>query len=117
MSQVKRIASNIHRKQIIDSTKGYRNRSKNCFRIAIQKMYQSLSFSYRDRKNRKRVFRALWIQKINAMVRRYGIKYSNFMNFLKRNNIVINRKILSRLAMDNSTIFSLLLSKMKRYNI
>ena len=105
MSQVKRIASNIHRKQIIDSTKGYRNRSKNCFRIAIQKMYQSLSFSYRDRKNRKRVFRSLWIARINAGARELGVSYSNLIAGLTKKEILIDRKILSDLAINDQATF------------
>lgn len=92
-------------KKILKLAKGYRNRSKNCFRIAIEKVEKGLQYAYRDRKNKKRDFRKLWIQRINAAVRSHGLVYSQFMNGLKLANVELNRKMLSELAIQEPDSF------------
>ena len=89
------------KKKILSLAKGYRGRSKNCFRIAVQKVEKGLSYAYRDRRNKKRDFRGLWIQRINAAVRQHGLSYSVFIDKLKKASIDLNRKMLSELAARN----------------
>jgi large subunit ribosomal protein L20 len=79
-------------------TKGYRGRSKNCFSIAIRRLHKAWQYAYRDRKTKKRVWRTLWIQRIQAGVRQYNIRYSRFIRSLSYCNIYLNRKVLSELA-------------------
>ena len=78
--------------------KGYRGRSKNCFRVAIEKVEKALRYAYRDRRNRKRSFRRLWIQRINAGARMHGMTYARLINGLKLAGLTMNRKMLSELA-------------------
>ena len=92
-------------KKILKLAKGYRNRSKNCFRVAIEKVEKGLQYAYRDRKNKKRDFRKLWIQRINAAVRSHGLVYSQFMNGLKLAKVELNRKMLSELAIQEPESF------------
>ena len=93
MSRVKRgVTKRARHKKILKLAKGYRGRAKNCYRIAIQKVEKALQYAYRDRRNKKRDFRRLWIQRINAGVRNYGLIYSEFVNGLKLSNIDIDRK-------------------------
>ena len=92
-------------KKILKLAKGYRGRSNNCFRIAVEKVEKGLQYAYRDRRNRKRDFRGLWIQRINAAVRGYGLVYSKFMDLMNKANISINRKLLSELAVNNPEQF------------
>lgn len=80
-------------------SKGFRGRSKNCFRIAIRRLEKSWQYAYRDRKVKKREFRKLWIQRLNAGVRQHGISYSKFINLQTKSGVVLDRKILSNLAM------------------
>ena len=104
MSRVKRgVTKRARHKKILKLAKGYRGRAKNCYRIAIQKVEKALQYAYRDRRNKKRDFRRLWIQRINAGVRNYGLIYSEFVNGLKLSNIDIDRKILSDIAVKTST--------------
>ncbi|MDZ5761460.1 50S ribosomal protein L20 [Lyticum sinuosum] len=99
MTRIKRgVNAKEKHKKILKLAKGFRGRSKNCFRIAIQKVEKALQYSYRDRKNRKRNFRRIWIMRINAAVRSYGLNYSQFINNLKNTNKDINRKSLSEIA-------------------
>jgi len=115
MSRVKRgTTSKARHKKIIKLAKGYRGRAKNCFRIAIQRVEKGLQYAYRDRKNKKRDFRALWVQRINAAVREKGLKYSQFINGIKLAKINLNRKMLSELAIHNSETFSDILNKVKK---
>ena len=79
-----RVASRNRRKRVLDRAKGFRGRAKSCFSIAIERVEKALHYATRDRHNRKRDFRALWIQRINAGVRQYGLIYSTFMNGLKK---------------------------------
>ena len=84
MSRVKKaVTKKARHKKILKMAKGYRGRAKNCFRIAIQRVEKALQYAYRDRRNKKRDFRALWIQRINAAVRQEGLTYSKFINGLK----------------------------------
>lgn len=93
------------RKKILKLAKGYRNRSKNCFRVAVQKVEKGLQYAYRDRRNKKRDFRRLWVQRINAAVREHGLVYSQFINGLKLADIDLNRKMLSELAIKQPESF------------
>ena len=79
-------------------TKGYRGRSKNCFSIAIRRLQKAWQYAYRDRKTKKRIWRTLWIQRIQAGVRQYSIRYSRFIRSLQYSHVSLNRKVLSELA-------------------
>lgn len=92
-------------KKIIKMAKGYRNRNKNCFRVAIEKVEKGLQYAYRDRRAKKREFRKLWIQRINAAARIHGMSYSVFMNGVKKANIEMDRKVLAWLAMHDDAAF------------
>ena len=92
-------------KKVLKLAKGYRGRAKNCFRIAIEKVEKALRYAYRDRRNRKRDFRALWIQRINAAVRQHGLVYSQFINGLALANIDLDRKLLADLAIREPDAF------------
>lgn len=98
-------------KKIVKMAKGYRGRRKNCFRIAIQSVEKALQYAYRDRRNRKRDFRALWIQRINAAARLHGLAYATFMHGLKCANISLDRKILADMAVHNPDAFQQLVEK------
>ena len=107
------VASRARRNKVLKLAKGFRGRSKNCYRIAIEKVEKSLQYAYRDRKAKKRDFRALWIQRINAAVRNYGVIYSDFMNMLKAKNIKIDRKMLSEMAIREPQSFENLVKFVK----
>lgn len=100
-----KITKNRHRK-IIKLAKGYRGRAKNCFTVAIEKVEKALRYAYRDRRNRKRDFRGLWIQRINAAAREHNIVYSQLINGLTKANISIDRKMLAELAVNNASGFA-----------
>ncbi len=93
--------------------KGYRGRAKNCYRIAIEKVEKALQYAYRDRRVKKRDFRALWIQRINAAVREHGLIYSKFISGLKNAKIDLDRKVLSDLAIREPETFSKIVEKAK----
>lgn len=93
--------------------KGYRGRAKNCYRIAIEKVEKALQYAYRDRRNKKRDIRALWIQRINAAVREHGLIYSKFINGLKNAQIDLDRKVLSDLAIREPETFTKIVEKAK----
>jgi len=97
--------SHARHKKIIKMAKGYRGRSSTCYRIALQRVEKALQYAYRDRRNRKRDFRALWIQRINAGVREHGLTYSRFINGLTKAGIEIDRKVLSDLAITEPAAF------------
>jgi large subunit ribosomal protein L20 len=101
------------RKKVFRQAKGFRGRAKNCFSVAIQRLEKSLTFAYRDRRNRKRDFRALWIQRINAAVREHGLTYSKFMGKLIAANIAIDRKMLADLAVRSPQDFAAIVAKVK----
>ena len=92
------VASKARRKKILKQAKGYFGRRKNVYTVAKNAVEKALSYAYRDRKVKKRKFRELWIQRINAGAREHGISYSEFMGLLKKNNIDLNRKVLADLA-------------------
>ena len=106
MARVKRgVTTHARHRKIIKLAKGYRGRSSTNFRVAIQKVEKALRYAYRDRRNRKREFRSLWIQRINAGARQHGLTYSRFMNGLKRAGIVLDRKVLSDIAVREPDAF------------
>ncbi len=112
MARVKRgVTTHARHKKIIQQAKGYRGRSKNVFRAAIERVEKGLQYAYRDRRVRKRNFRALWIQRINAGVREHGLTYSQFMNGIKRAGIEIDRKVLSDLAVREPDAFKAIVEK------
>lgn len=92
-------------KKILKMAKGFQGRGNNCFRVAVQRVEKSLQYAYRDRRTRKRDFRALWIQRINAAVRTYGLVYSKFMEGMKFANVEIDRKILADMAVHDAENF------------
>ncbi len=92
-------------KKIIKMAKGFRGRSKNCFRTAVQSVEKSLQYAYRDRRTKKRDFRKLWIQRINAAARLNGLTYSKLMNGLKLAGIELDRKVLSDIAVTDEAGF------------
>jgi len=99
MARVKRgVTGHARHKKVLKLAKGYRGRAKNAFRVGIEKVEKGLRYAYRDRRAKKRNFRSLWIQRINAGVREAGLTYSQFMNGLKRAGIEIDRKVLADLA-------------------
>ncbi len=116
MSRVKsgKVSKNRHKK-ILKLAKGYRGRSNNCFRVAIEKVEKALQYAYRDRRNRKRDFRGLWIQRINAAVREHDLVYSQFMGGLKKATIEIDRKVLAELAVNNPQAFADIVAQVKSH--
>lgn len=100
-------------KKILKLAKGYRGAKSKLFRTANQAVMKSLAYAYRDRKQKKREFRKLWIARINAAARMNGISYSKFMNGLKKNGIEINRKMLSEIAVSDPAAFTKLVEKVK----
>jgi large subunit ribosomal protein L20 len=99
MARVKRgVTSHARHKKVLELAKGYRGRGNTNFRIALEKVEKGLQYAYRDRRNRKRDFRALWIQRINAGAREAGLTYSQLVNGLKRAGIELDRKVLADLA-------------------
>ncbi len=101
------------RKKILKLAKGYRGAKSKLFKTANQAVMKSLVYAYRDRKQKKRDFRQLWIARINAAARMNGISYSKFMNGLKKNGIEINRKMLSEIAISDPAAFAKLVEKVK----
>jgi large subunit ribosomal protein L20 len=111
MARVKRgITNHARHKKIIKMAKGYRGRSKNCYHIALRRVEKALQYAYRDRRTRKRDFRRLWIQRINAGARLNGMTYSKFMNGLLKAGININRKVLSDMATHEPAAFKSLVT-------
>jgi large subunit ribosomal protein L20 len=96
---------------MVKLAKGYRGRASTNFRIAIEKVEKALRYAYRDRKAKKREFRALWIQRINAGAREHGMTYARFMNGLKHAGVEIDRKLLSELAITEPAAFKALVEK------
>lgn len=108
-----KISKNRHKK-VIKMAKGYKGRSNNCFRIAIQRVEKALQYAYRDRRNRKRDFRSLWIQRINAAARDHGMIYSTLISGMKKAGIEVDRKMLAELAVNNSESFAQIIDKVKK---
>jgi large subunit ribosomal protein L20 len=112
MARVKRgTTSHARHKKVIKLAKGYRGRGSTNYRIALEKVEKALQYAYRDRKARKREFRALWIQRINAGARAHGLTYSKLMAGLKQAGIEIDRKVLSDLAISEPDSFSSLVKQ------
>jgi large subunit ribosomal protein L20 len=107
------ITSHARHKKVLKLTKGYRGRSKNCYRLAINRLEKGLQYAYRDRKAKKRSFRSLWIQRINAAVREHDLIYSQFINGLTLANITIDRKVLADLAVREPAAFASIVTQVK----
>ena len=101
----KSVTARAKHKKVLSATKGHYGARSRLFKTAKQSNIKSLQYAFRDRKNRKRAFRALWISRINAGSRSFGVSYSILMNGLIKNNIAINRKILSELAISDTSTF------------
>jgi len=110
---VNHVASKARRKKLLLLTRGYFGSRKNVWTVAKNTYEKGLQYAYRDRKSKKRIFRGLWIQRINAAVRTEGLSYSQFMGKMKAANIEINRKVLADLAMNNPAAFSAIVEKVK----
>jgi len=110
---VNHVASRARRKKILSMTKGYWGARKNVFTIAKNILEKGLTYAYRDRKNKKRNFRSLWIQRINAAARLHGMSYSEFMGKIHLKNIELNRKALADLAMNNPGAFKAIVDAIK----
>lgn len=107
MARVKRgVTSHAKHKKVLKQAQGYYGRRKNTIRIAKQAVEKGLQYAYRDRKNRKRTFRALWIQRLNAAVREHGLTYSRFIDGLAKAGIEVDRKMLSEMAIHEPTAFA-----------
>ena len=114
MPRVKRgVTARARHKKILALAKGYRGRRKNVYRIAKQAVMKAGQYAYRDRRTRKRVFRALWIARINAASRGMGITYSRFMAGMKKAEIEIDRKMLAELAVNDPAAFGAIVAKVK----
>ena len=106
MARVKRgVTTHARHKKVLELAKGYRGRGSTAYRIAIEKVEKALRYAYRDRRNRKRDFRALWIQRINAGARQHGLTYSQFMHGIKLAGLDLDRKVLSDIAIREPEAF------------
>tara|TARA_B100001027_G_C16253419_1_gene325625 strand:+ start:799 stop:1146 length:348 start_codon:yes stop_codon:yes gene_type:complete len=105
------VASRKRKKKILKKAKGYFGRRKNVYTVAKNAVEKGLSYAYRDRKNKKRTFRSLWITRINAASREHGLSYSELINKLKCNGIELNRKVLADIAMNQPEKFSSIVKK------
>ena len=106
MARVKRgVTAHARHKKVLGLAKGYRGRGSTAYRVAIEKVEKGLQYAYRDRRNRKRDFRGLWIQRINAGVREHGMTYSQLMNGIKQAGVEVDRKVLSDLAIREPEAF------------
>ncbi|MBQ6762940.1 MAG: 50S ribosomal protein L20 [Bacteroidales bacterium] len=110
---VNSVASRARRKKILSKTRGNFLSRKNVWTVAKNTYEKGLTYAYRDRKAKKREFRALWIQRINAASRQYGLTYSQFMGRLAKQNIGLNRKVLADLAMNNPQAFEAIVNSVK----
>ncbi|GMN11785.1 50S ribosomal protein L20 [Croceitalea sp. MTPC9] len=110
---VNAVASRARRKKVMKQAKGYFGRRKNVWTVAKNAVEKAMLYAYRDRKNKKRTFRALWITRINAGARLHGMSYSQFMGKVKANGIELNRKVLADLAMNHPDAFKAIVEKVK----
>ena len=114
MPRVKRgVTARARHKKVLALAKGFRGRRGNVFRIAKEAVMKAGQYAYRDRRNKKRVFRRLWIARINAASRSFGLNYSQFANGLKKAGIEIDRKVLSDMAIHDSAAFGAIVSQVK----
>ena len=110
---VNAVASRARRKKVLKQTKGYFGRRSNVFTVAKNTLEKGLLYAYRDRRQKKRNFRALWIMRINAGARQHGLSYSVFMGALKAKNIDLNRKVLADMAMNHPKTFKAIVDAVK----
>ncbi len=110
---VNSVASRARRKKVLKQAKGYFGRRKNVWTVAKNAVDKAMLYAYRDRKTKKRNFRALWITRINAAARLHGLSYSQFMGKIKANDIELNRKVLADLAMNHPDAFKAIVDKIK----
>jgi large subunit ribosomal protein L20 len=114
MPRVKRgVTARARHKKVLELAKGYRGRRKNVYRIAKQAVMKAGQYAYRDRRNRKRVFRRLWIARINAAARSHGVTYSRFIAGIKKAAIEIDRKVLADMAVNDPAAFGTIVDKVK----
>ena len=114
MPRVKRgVTAHARHKKVLDQAKGYRGRRSTVYRVAKEAVMRAGQYAYRDRRNRKRVFRALWITRINAAVREHGLTYSVFINGLMKAEIEIDRKVLAELAVNDKPAFGAIVEQVK----
>ena len=114
MSRVKRgLTAHARHKKILDLAKGYRGRNKNVFRVAVEKVEKGLQYAYRDRKVKKRTFRSLWIQRINAATRIHDLTYSRFISGLNKAGVELDRKVLADIALKQPEAFAKLVETAK----
>ena len=114
MSRVKRgMTAHARHKKILSMAKGYRGRNKNVFRVAVEKVEKGLQYAYRDRRAKKRTFRSLWIQRINAATRLYDMTYSRFMSGLNKAGVELDRKVLADIALKEPQAFAKLVETAK----
>ncbi len=112
MARVKRgVTTHARHKKVIKQAKGYQGRGRNAYRVAVERVEKALQYAYRDRRARKRNFRALWIQRINAGAREHGLTYSQFMSGLKKAGVELDRKVLSDLAVREPAAFKTLVDQ------
>jgi large subunit ribosomal protein L20 len=110
---VNNVASRARRKRVLEMAKGYFGRRKNVWTVAKNAVEKALGYAYRDRRAKKRNFRALWIARINAGARMHGLSYSQLMGKLHANNVELNRKVLADLAMNHPEAFKAVVEKVK----
>ncbi len=110
---VNSVASRARRKKVMKQAKGYFGRRKNVWTVAKNAVEKAMLYAYRDRRNKKRTFRSLWITRINAGARMHGMSYSQFMGKVKSNGIELNRKVLADLAMNHPDAFKAIVEKVK----
>jgi large subunit ribosomal protein L20 len=114
MARVKRgVTSHAKHKKVLDQAKGFYGRRKNTIRIAKQAVEKSMQYAYRDRKNRKRSFRALWIQRLNAAAREHGLTYSRLIDGLAKAGVEVDRKVLSDIAIREPEAFAAIVAQAK----
>jgi large subunit ribosomal protein L20 len=114
MPRIKRgVTAHARHKKVLAQAKGYRGRRKNVYRVAKQAVTKAAQYAYRDRRQKKRVFRALWIARINAAAREHGLSYSRMINGLNKSAIVIDRKVLAELAVSDKNAFAQLANQAK----
>lgn len=114
MAHVKRgVTGKARHRKITKMAKGYRGRSKNCFRVAVEKVEKGLRYAYRDRRLKKRNYRSLWIQRINAGAREHGLTYSQLIGGLNKAGVTLDRKSLSEIAIHDAAAFATLAKQAK----
>jgi large subunit ribosomal protein L20 len=114
MARVKRgVTAHAKHKKVLKAAKGYYGRRKNTIRVAKQAVEKAAQYAYRDRKRKKRTFRALWIQRLNAAVRPFGLNYSRFIDGLHKSGVMVDRKVLSDLAISEPAAFEAIVEQAK----